>query len=491
MMNSISEKTKKSLYWQTIIQPIWEVIRFCLSIWIARILDPRDYGIMGVASIIILYSNSLSELGFSNALIHKTDISDHHVNTVFTINLCISVFLTTVVYLTSNFIANFFHIQELGLVLRVLSIIFILTSFSQISITLLRKKLEYKKYTIITFIKSLIQIVITLYLALCNYQYWSLIIGTVLSEMFNTIVLLYAVKFRPKVLFQRKAFNSLFNYGIWNFVIAQFASLYTYAEKAIIGKYLGASLLGFYDKAFSTAYMPVDSISMKINGVMFSSFNQYKNDKYELCNAFYNVTILSTMICFPMLGGLIVVAHDFVAIAYGVNWLPMVSVLQILSFAFVFRVVIGLMNSLIMAVGEYKKYIKVQLMLFSIAIIFYYPIVKYGISAIGLIIVLTNVILFLTAIYFISKNIPEFSLKKYIKSLMPASLNTILMVLILVLIKVSEILNLYSQKTCLIIQIFLGIIFYLILFFIIKYKNTEIIRNKLSRNCIQLLHLHK
>lgn len=478
-MSSIDEKTKNSLFWQTIIQPVWEIIRFVLSIYIARILNPVDYGIMGIASIIIYYSNYLSELGFSNALIHRSDISENHINTVFTINLWMSVLLTLIVNLCSGLIAQVFKIPELTHVLRILSLVFIFTAFSQIAVTLLRRELEYKRYTLIMLAKGLIQIVSTLVLALLHFEYWALILGTVASEFFGAVILFYSISIKPRLQFNKEAFKNLFTYGIWNFVIAQFFLLYSYAEKAIIGFFLGPKLVGIYEKAFSIAYMPVDSISMKINSVMFSSFNQYKNNKSELCNAFYNVSVFTSMLCFPILGGLFIVSHDFVEIAFGEKWLPMVSVLKILLVAFIFRVPLGLMSSLIMAAGDYKVYIKAQIFIYVIAILLYFPAVNYGIELIGLIIAVTNIVLFITSVYLSKKFIPEMSVVKYLVSLAPASINTGLMVLSVYLVKkVGADWN-ASLITHFLVNVFIGVLIYFILLFAIRFNTTKMIREKI------------
>jgi O-antigen/teichoic acid export membrane protein len=480
-MKTITEKTKNSLLWQTIIQPVWEVIRFILSIWIARLLDPKDFGIMGVASVIILYCNSLSELGFSNALIHKTDIDRQHVDTVFTVNLFISLVLMIGLLLCSLPIAGLFNIPELTQVLRVLSIVFILTSFSQISITLLRRELEYKRYTILSFLKGLVQIIATLILAILNYEYWALIIGTVIGELFSSVVLYYSISMKPRLNFNKNAFKSIYNYGLWNFIIAQFATIYTYAEKAIIGKYLGVSTLGLYDKAFSIAYMPVDSISVKINGVMFSSFNQFKSNKKELCQAFYNVSTFSSIICFPIFGGLISVSHDFVQIAFGDKWLPMVASLTILSIAFLFRVPIGMMSSLIMAAGDYKKYIKFQLLIFFTAIVLYFPIVDYGIESICIVITLTNAVLFIVAVYIAMTTIETMDVLQYLSSLAPATINTVIMTTVVYMTSSSGLLAPLSVLEAFIIKVVIGICVYIILFFGIRYKGTKLIRERLKK----------
>ena len=139
----IGSKTRSSLIWNTSLKIIYEVFRFSISIIIARILDPKDFGIMGMASMIVFYANSMTNFGFNLALIQRKEINKDHVNSVFTIDIAISFIFTVVVVLLSTPIASFFRTPELTNVLLVLSLVFILTSLYKMPQTLMKKNVKY------------------------------------------------------------------------------------------------------------------------------------------------------------------------------------------------------------------------------------------------------------------------------------------------------------------------------------------------------------
>jgi teichuronic acid exporter len=171
----IGNKTKESLIWSTFLPAVFQLLLLAVSILIARILSPEDFGIMGIASIIIFYSDSFSSFGFSTVLIQKENISREHVNTVFTINLSISICLLLLTCILSKTAAIFFNVPELRTVFPVMSFIFIITTFYTIPETLLRRDMHFKSISKIEYIKGTSQSLIALLLAWLSFQYWSLV----------------------------------------------------------------------------------------------------------------------------------------------------------------------------------------------------------------------------------------------------------------------------------------------------------------------------
>ena len=428
----IAQRTKTSLYWQTLFQGVWEIIRFGLSIAIARLLEPKDFGIMGLASIIIFWSNTISELGLSNALIRKKSIDTSHINSVFTINLMISVFLFLSCFFFSKSIALAFSSPELENVLKVLSVIFVMTSFSQISVALLKRDIDFKAYSILNFIKGFTQITISLILAIFDFGYWALVLSFVVAEFLFTLLLAIRTKIFPKIMLSVKAVKDIFEFGLWSFFIAQITILNEYIDKAIVGKILGTNELGFYEKAFSISFMPIDSISMKVNGVMFSSFSRYQNDKVKLCEQFLKITTILSTVCFPVLTGLIVIAPYCVPILFGEKWIPMIFPLKILSFGFLFRVLYGLFDSLNMATGNYKKHIQKRFIITAGLILSCAIFAIYGIEVVASIVVIANLCSLVNA-FLVSNQTITIQLKKYVIAILPGAVSSLLMFFIVFL----------------------------------------------------------
>lgn len=209
-MQEIGSKTKSSLIWNTSLKIIYQVFRFGISIIIARMLDPKDFGIMGIATMIVFYANSITNFGFNRALIHKEKINESHINTIFTIDIAISLFLTLATVLFSSRIADFFKTPELTHVILSLSCVFLLTSFYYIPVTILKRRLDFKKVAIIELYRGVVQSCLTLILALLGLKYWALVIGLLASQISGLFYVFSKVEWRPRIRYDHGALKEIF-----------------------------------------------------------------------------------------------------------------------------------------------------------------------------------------------------------------------------------------------------------------------------------------
>lgn len=311
---------------------------------------------MGIATMMIFYANSLTNFGFNNALIQKKEINEKHISSVFTIDIIISLILTIGIIFLSHHIAVFFHMPELTNVLLVLSPIFIITSFYQMPITLMKRDVNFRVTSLTEFYQGIIQSVVTLVLAFLGYRYWSLVIGFVVSYTLGTLYIIFKVKWKPEIKYVHEAMKDIFNFGMWNFMRAQMYYISGYADKFIVGKFLGAAFLGLYEKAYSIVAMQKESFSMPFNAVMFSSFSRIQSkDNDQIKQHFKKALSISAVICFAVNMGLFLLGTHFVMVLLGSKWEPMISSLKIFSIAFVFIPLNGLIASLNIGMGSYKE----------------------------------------------------------------------------------------------------------------------------------------
>lgn len=477
-MDEIANKTKKSLYWQTILPLLWQLGTFALSIITARLLDPRDFGIMGIASIIILYSNKLTEFGFTNSLIQRKEIESSHIDVIFTLNILMSVILTLATFLLAPYIASEFEIPELKNVIKVMSVVFLITSFVQIPESLLKRDVNYKFYSILSIIQSIVMSAITLALAYFSFGYWSLIAGFVISYALYALALTIMSTWKIRFRFSLKILKDIFNFSMWNFVLMQFSMLNEYADKFIVGRFLGPSVLGIYEKAYQIAYMPILNISMKINGIMFSTFSRYQDNQSRLVEYFYKIVSLNTLVCFPILWGLVSVDKYFIYILLGEKWMSIVPPLRILVSAFSFRVLIGLMDSLIISSGDYRLHIKIRsgmiILLISLMVFF----VGKGINYIAILVMFFNLIIFILSFIIARKHIelPIFNLIKYMG---PSILLTSIMYLTIRILSKTILSDMTLLNLSLLVGI--GVVLYISSFFVFNFKATQYLKSEVQQ----------
>ena len=422
----LGQKTKESLIWNISLSGVFQIVRFAISIVIARILDPKDFGIMGISSILIFYANSLSTFGFITALVQKKEISLKHINSLFTIDLGVSVFLTLSTCILAVPVAHFFNTPELRNVFWVLSSVFMITAFYDTPAALLRRDLSFKLHAKIDLVRGIVQSLSTLLLAYLGFAYWSLVIGLVLANLSGSIIINYRSAWIPKIQYDSKAVKEMFNFASWNFVAAQVRLLNDYIDKFIIGKFLGPITLGFYEKSFGVAFMPVENVAYKIGGVMFSTFSRSQTDKKQLENYLGKSIITISVCCFPIFIGLVSVAPYFVVPLFGEKWAPMLPSFKILLIAFLVSSLSYIINTFNIATGRHREQIIRRACCLIFLVVPCLLVVKLGIEMVA-IVVLGYQILFLFVSFQLTREKISVTWSRFLYWLSPAFSGSIIM----------------------------------------------------------------
>ncbi|HET6465446.1 MAG TPA: lipopolysaccharide biosynthesis protein, partial [Nitrospiria bacterium] len=353
-MSKPESSTRSQLYWNTFISIPSQIISFVISILVARILDPKDFGIMGIVMMLIGFSNLLANFGFNQAVIQKGIHDKKLLSSIFTFNLAMSFGLTLVFFLLSGYMADFFKVPECKDVIKVMSPVFIIGSFAGIPNAILRRDMNFKAVSLIDFFQSFLMSIITLILAMKGFGYWALVYGQLIPSVVITITLYIVTQWVPIAYYNQSLMRSVFHFGMWNFINTQLGFVAQQTDKFIIGRWLGPAALGLYDKAKSVGEMPYNSLIININGVMFSSFSRLNNNKLELREQFKKSLTLLSFINFPIYLGLIIIAPYFVYVLLGDKWAPMIMSFEIILVSMLFKSFGGLVASLNIGIGKYK-----------------------------------------------------------------------------------------------------------------------------------------
>jgi len=484
-LSILSSKSKESIRWTLATGPLLQVAQFGISIILARLLEPRDFGIMGIASIVIFYSNTASDLGFGDAIVRIKKITNEHIDSFFALNLSISMALAIAVILSANALASYFRIPELTNVLRVLSAIFIITSFYNIPKALLRRKLAYKTISQIDILRRIAGFSCTLPLAFLGFRYWALILGTLSANTMATLAILYKSDWRPRFKFYPKAIKEIAGFASWRFISIQASMLCTYIDKLIVGKVLGATPLGFYEKSFGIAFMPVQQIAQRISFVMFSAFSRIDSKSVDMLHYFRRTITLISVLCFPLLIGLYLVADHFVIVMLGEKWAPMIPSLKILIIGFIFASLASPFETINFSSGNYKLQVKIRLIMLAILAVALIYLARFGLSYAAVVVTISN-LFFLCTSAFLARSIVNFSLPNIFKVLLPSILGISLMSITIIFMKFFcrdlTFLNL-------IILVFSGIIVYSAFILFAKFNNIYFLQKEFRAKIKSLFNL--
>jgi PST family polysaccharide transporter len=382
-MKQPEKNLRSDLYRNTLLRIPAQIIFFITSIIIARILDPKDFGIVGISMIIIGYIDLLTNFGFTQAIVHKKIRDLNVLNSIFTFNFVISIFLSVLLFVFAENIACFFNADESMHAIQVLSVMFIVTAFHIVPIANLLRDMRFRELVVAELIKRLSSAFFTLTLALTGFGYWSLVLGHLITGVIIAVWLCVKARWLPSIIYIHNRMKTLFDFGLWNLLNAQLTFYADNIDKVLMAKFHGLLLLGFYDKSQSVARFPISSLMMNINAVMFSSFSKDQDEKSRVEKNFLKSLTLVSVIGFPVYTGLMIVAPYFVYGLLGAKWSPMISSFQIILGGCLLRTIYGLSSELNIGIGNYRRNV---LRLFVSAVILTaacFFLLKYGLIGIS------------------------------------------------------------------------------------------------------------
>lgn len=249
MPESLKDKTVKGVAWSGIDNVVQMGVTFVVSIVLARLLSPDDYGLLGLIAVFTAVCQALINGGFTTALIRKKDATDDDYNTVFISNLGMSLLLYAIIYLCSPAIANFFERQELVALTRVSSFGMIIGALALVQQTRLTKRIDFKTQTKITIIASVTSGVIGIVMALLDFGVWALVAQQLSATTLRTILLWFYNKWIPQLRFSSASFHELFGFG-WKMMLSSLLDIiWKELYQVIVCKFYSPATLGQYTRA--------------------------------------------------------------------------------------------------------------------------------------------------------------------------------------------------------------------------------------------------
>lgn len=330
---SLKDKTVNGVGWSAIDNVIQYGITFIVGVVLARLLSPEDYGLIGIISIFTVVCNTLINAGFTNALIRKKDASEEDYNTVFIINLCMSMMLYVVLFFGAPLIARFFGREELVALTRVSTLGIIIVALALVQQTKLTKRIDFKTQTKITIIASIVSGVIGIVMALLGCGVWSLVAQNLTSHTLRTILLWFFNKWVPKLHFSTHSFRELFGYG-WKIMISNLiGSIWNELYQVVVGKFYSPATLGQYTRArhFSTLFS--SNLTSVVQRVTYPVLSNIQDDRSRMVSAYRRIiktTMFVTVVSMFSLGA---VAEPLIYCLIGPKWHEAATYLPLICIA--------------------------------------------------------------------------------------------------------------------------------------------------------------
>lgn len=317
---SLKDKAVKGVGWSAIDNVAQYAVSFVVSIVLARLLSPDDYGLLGIIAIFTAICTALINGGFTSALIRKKDVSEDDYNTAFIVNLGLSLFLYAIIFLCSPLIASFFKREELVLLTRVSSLGMIIGALALIQQTRLTKRIDFKTQTKITIIASVVSGVIGIVMALMGCGVWSLVAQSLSSQGLRTILLWIYNHWTPKLKFSVESFKELFGYGWKVMTVSVIDTTWRELNQAVVGKFYNPATLGQYTRANQFSQLFSTNLSGVIQRVTFPVLSNIQDDKTRLVSGYRRIIKTTMFIAAISMFALGAVSEPLLHCLIGAKW---------------------------------------------------------------------------------------------------------------------------------------------------------------------------
>ncbi len=329
---TIKQKTISGLKWSFADNIANQIIQFVVGIILARLLSPKEFGLIGMLTIFVAISQSLIDSGFSQALIRKQDCSREDYSTVFFFNITVAICLYLLLFFCSRFIGIFYNEPILSLLIKVVGFSLVINSLSVVQRAILSKNINFKLQTKISIISSCTSGAIAIWMAFSGWGVWSLVWKTIVQNFMNSTLLWIWNGWRPVLIFNRNSFREMFGFGSKLMVSGLINTAFINIYYLVIGKYYSAVDLGFYTRADQFRKLPSQSIDTVIQRVSYPVLASIQNDPIRLKRGYKNLIKNVMFITFILMIGMAAASESLVITLIGEQWRPVIPLLQLLCF---------------------------------------------------------------------------------------------------------------------------------------------------------------
>lgn len=354
-MNSFQEKTIRGINWSFANQFVNQVVNIFISLILARILSPKEFGLIAMVVVFTGFATVISDFSIGTAIIHRKDVTQKELSSVFWLNVVIGIALSFVFIGLSSYIAAYYDKEILRVITMAVSITFIFSSVNIVQSSLLKKNLDFKSIFIIQFISVIIAGACAIYLAMSDFGVWALVSQTVIQYFLITLITWKISKWRPSYHFNFSELMPFLRFSMPIFATRIINYFARSLDNLLIGKNFGSVELGVYSRSYTFMRLPVNNFAIVLHNVMFPSFSLIKDDKPRIKKIYLKIIEFVSMIVMPAMLFLFLTAHNFVFILLGEKWLAVIPILKVFCLVAVCESLVTLTGSIFMSQGKTKE----------------------------------------------------------------------------------------------------------------------------------------
>ena len=442
MSENLTYKTVHGIKWNYFSTLITSILQIGYTAVMARLLNPAAFGLIAMSGLVLRFGSYFAQMGIERALIQKKEINEEVISSSFTISLFLGIIFFILTWFLSPLSLYVFNNEKVVIIVKVMALSFFIIALSTTSSGLLKRDLNFRSIAVIevtSYILGYICVGITM--AFLGYGVWSLVFAALCQGFFNAIIAYVYVRHKLRFTFKLKNYKPLFSFGSKVTIISFFEFIGGSLDTLLIGRFLGASLLGIYNRAFMIVNLPLQNLNTSITKVLFPSFSIIQNEKQRLKNAFISSLSVSAFFLIPICILISISSKEVVLILLGEKWKASIGILRVLAIVAPFYLMSNYMGVLFESMAKLKVKLIFQISFVILLSIVLLSTVHFGLlyAALGL---LGSAIIYHLGYLYLTKILLSLNFKEIIYTYYPAiiaSLITGIFVLILnyILIKVS------------------------------------------------------
>lgn len=304
---SLKSKTVKGVGWSAADAVLSHGVTFIVGLVLARLLTPDEYGLIGIVTIFTTVMLGVVDSGFSNSLIRKKEVSDDDYNTLFIVNMAISVLMFVILYFSAPAISHFFERPQLVLLTRVMGLLLIFQALSIVQYTILSRRIDFKTKTKASVISAIISGIIGIGMAIAGFGVWSLA-GQMLSRQLIFSICLWCFNhWWPKMKLSIDSLRYMWDFG-WKILLSGLLNnIWSELYQTVVGKFYNPATLGQYTRSKEYAKLFSSNLTSIVQRVTYPVISQLQDDKTRMVAAYRRIiktTMFITAISMFLLGAI-------------------------------------------------------------------------------------------------------------------------------------------------------------------------------------------
>lgn len=442
------------------------IVNFIVGIILARLLEPSDYGLLGMVTLFVGISGIFVDSGLSLALIREKNVTNEQFSTVFYYNLVVSVIVYFILFFLSTLVSRFFNEPLLIPIIRVVGLGIIIGAFGNIQRTKLTRELNFKTQTKIDVIAAILSSVVGVLLAYLGKGVWALVFMGLFRSIVTTFLLIFSNRWVPLLHFDKESFKRFFNFGYKMLITGLLATLYHNLYNLIIGRTYSKSTLGYYTKSKALNEMVSMSILGTISKVGYPLLSSLQEDKVLFSAGFKKIIKHVSFLSFPVFFGLIAVSDPMINVLFGEKWVQMIPFFRVICLSAIFFPHNALNLNVLQVVGRSDLFLKIDIINMGIGLFMITLSMVFNLGINGLLgtIILLSLISFFTNSYY-SKRFINYSTLQQIGGFSKHLTSSFLMGLVAYL---TSVVLPFGDLPSLLISVVVGVVVYFILSFVLK-----------------------